>query len=129
MDYCVYEWYDWLTGKVFYVGSGTEERARRLGAPRSKAFKKKVEELDFRANSRIVCRGLTKEKELENEKALIQKYANNGVELVNVVHYVNEHRAYNNENIICPCCGEQLRAVYDKKKGWTFVKAGKEAPQ
>lgn len=106
--YCVYEWYNVLTGEIFYVGSGTEERARRRGATRSKAVKKKLDELFTLAESRILFRNLTKEESLAKEKEVIQDYAKHGVELLNVVNYVAEKREYDNTHFVCPCCGEVL---------------------
>lgn len=106
--YCVYEWYNVLTGEIFYVGSGTEERARRRGATRSKAVKKKLDELFTLAESRILFRNLTKEEALAKEKEVIQDYAKRGIKLLNVVNYVSEKREYDNAHLICPCCGEVL---------------------
>ena len=106
--YCVYEWYNVLTGEVFYVGSGTEERARRRGAARSKAVKQKLDQLFTLAESRILFRNLTKEEALAKEKEVIQDYANRGIKLLNIVNYVSEKREYDNAHLICPCCGEVL---------------------
>lgn len=106
--YCVYEWYNVLTGEVFYVGSGTEERARRRGAGRNKVVKKKLDELFTLAKSRILFRNLTKKEALAKEKEVIQDYAKRGIKLLNVVNYVSKKREYDNAHLICPCCGEVL---------------------
>lgn len=114
--YCVYEWYDAITKEVFYVGSGTEERARRRGAGRSRIVKKKLDDLFTLAESRILFRNLTKEESLEKEKEVIQDYAKRGIELLNVVNYVREKREYDKAHIICPCCGEALAISIVKGK-------------
>ena len=106
--YCVYEWYNVLTGDVFYVGSGTEERARRRGSTRSKTVKAKLDELFTLAESRLLLRNLTKEESLAKEKEVIQDYAKRGIRLLNVVNYVNEKRKHDKSHLICPCCGEIL---------------------
>ena len=91
-NYCVYEWYNAVTGKVFYVGSGTVERARRRGVTRSKVVKNKIDTLFTLAESRILYDGLSKKESMEKEKQVIKQYALDGVELLNVVHYVGERR-------------------------------------
>lgn len=121
MNYCVYEWYDSLYGDVFYVGCGTEERARHAGAGRNKAFKKKVEEIWPDARSRILFRNLSKEEALAKEKEVLSKYADQGVKLLNVVNYVEQKRRYDDEHIVCPCCGEIFRGM-KTKDGWVFEK-------
>lgn len=107
--YCVYEWYNVITGEVFYVGSGKEERARRRGATRSSAVKAKLDELFTLADSKILFNNLTKKESLEKEKEVIQNYAKRGIRLLNVVNYVTEKRDYDKTHLVCPCCGERLK--------------------
>ena len=66
-NYCVYVHKKKTTGEIFYVGSGTRDRAR-TGSGRSKSWKAVVEASGF--ISEIVADNLCKKASLETEKQL-----------------------------------------------------------